>query len=377
MAVKVAIARCEDYTQEKVDKNLKQCLQHLGGMKSFVKKDNKVLLKINQLYGKAPEHAVTTHPALVRAVTREIRNAGGIPSVGDSPSILSLERVAARTGILKLCREMKVPLVELDRPVTRSLPDGKVIKSFQVSARLSKFDVIINIPKLKTHALTGLTCAVKNLFGCIPGKIKGEYHLRLQESEPFSGMLLDLHELIRPQLTIVDAVTAMEGQGPGAGTPREVGLILASTDGIAADTIAAKIVGMKEKEVVTILVAKKRHIPEVDLERIHVLGVPIEQAKIKGFKRSRSMMRFVPSFLKTTMKNVFTARPYCLKERCVSCGHCKDICPAGAIEYVNKKPRFDYDKCIRCYCCHEICPQKAIQLKRGLLARIMSKIIRT
>jgi len=371
--MKVAITECKDYSS--VDNAVKDCLDRLGGIGKFVKKSDKVLLKINQLSAKKPEDAVTTHPLFVAAVIKEVRGAGGDPSVGDSPAMHSLETVAKKSGIYDICSEMNVPLVELDDPdVVEN--EGKRVRSFKISKKLQNFEVIINLPKLKTHSLTGLTCAVKNLFGCIPGKIKGGYHLRFQNPHDFSEMLLDLHEVIKPNLTIVDGVIGMEGQGPGAGDPREIGVIIAGENALAVDTVVMSIVGMRDKEVPTVFFAKKRGFPGAYMNNIEVVGVEIQKVRVKNFKRPKSMMNKIPPFFFKMIKKVFTAKPVVIAEKCIGCRNCKNICPNHAIEMVENIPKFDYNKCIRCYCCHEICPEKAIPLKKGFILGILSKIIK-
>jgi uncharacterized protein (DUF362 family) len=371
--LKVAIERCIDYAD--AERAVGSCLDRLGGIKNFVSSGDRVLLKINQLSAKSPDEAVTTHPLFLAAVAKEIRRAGAEPSVGDSPGLHSLEAVAKKSGILDICREHKIPLVELDEPIEVKA-SGKISKSFRLSARLKEFDAIINLPKLKTHSLTGLTCAVKNLFGCIPGKIKGTYHLRFQDPVLFSEMLLDLHDAVRPALTIVDGIVGMEGSGPAAGSPRNINVVIAGENAVAVDTVAMNVVGMIESEVHTVSCAKRRKISGSDLRDIEVVGNSITEVRVKGFRRPENIMQKMPPSLSRLVRGIFTARPVVVKTKCISCGNCKKICPAGAITMPEKFPRFDYRKCIRCYCCHEICPEKAIPLKRGLIAGLMSRLLR-
>ncbi len=367
----VSIAGCVSYTD--ADASVKTCLDMLGGIGKFVKKGDRVLLKINQLSPKSQDDAVTTHPIFVAAVAKEVSRAGGLPSVGDSPGLHSLSAVAKKSGILDMCQELDIPLVELGEPQAVKT-SGNISKSFRLSARLKEFDVLINLPKLKTHSLTGMTCAVKNIYGCIPGKIKGSYHLRFQDPAIFSEMLLDLHDAVHPSLTIVDAVVGMEGSGPAAGNPRDIGLVIAGTSAIAVDTVAMNIIGMKESEVHTASCAKKRGIPGSDISEIEIVGKSLEDVKIKNFRRPGNMMQKMPVSLSRIVRGIFTARPVLEKALCISCGSCEKICPAGAITMHQKKPKFDYGKCIRCYCCHEICPQKAIPLRRGIVAGLLSKV---
>ena len=337
---RVVLIRCNDYSE--AGTAVEKALRPLGGMKHFVKKGDRVLLKINQLTDKSPGSAVTTHPMVVRAAIESVRKAGGIPSVGDSPAIWSLEKVARASGILEICRELDTPLIALDRPERRG--------SLFVSARLKGFDAIINLPKLKTHALTGLSGAVKNMYGVVPGKAKAAYHLRFPEPVSFSHMLIDINLEVLPKLTIMDAIVGMEGQGPVAGEPRKLGFILAGESSFAVDDAALKILGMRPWEVPTVALARKRgHSSKLEGD---------SAPKVRGFRRARNRM---PGLLQRIARRLVVPKPVLLPELCDSCKLCLRICPAHAISF--KGERFDYSKCIRCYCCQEICPRKAIALR--------------
>lgn len=373
MATSVSVVRCSSYEQDIVDNSLKACLEPLGGLKSFLKPRQRVLIKPNLLYGKTPEHAVTTHPSVLKAIIKEVRSIGAMPEVGDSPGLQSLHNAAEKSGINALCQELQVPLVELDDPLEK---DGAHIKSLSISRKVLSYDAVINVPKLKTHMFTGYTGAVKNLYGCVPGKIKSSYHLRFQDNLLFSDMLLEINGIVRPCLSIMDAVVGMEGQGPGSGAPRQIGLVLASTDAVALDTVACTIISMGPDEALTLAAAQKRGLPEARLENIRIIGPAIKELLITDFRRAHSGLNSVPKSFRVAAKNLFTARPACIPDLCIGCRQCHDICPATAIDMVDKKPRFDYSKCIRCFCCHEICPQKAIMLKQGLIARATGRLLR-
>jgi uncharacterized protein (DUF362 family)/NAD-dependent dihydropyrimidine dehydrogenase PreA subunit len=366
--MKVTIARCADY--EQVSAALSQALTPLGGMKRFVSRGQKVLLKPNIIFGKDPQYAVNTHPLLIRAVILSVRSCGGIPSVGDSPGQQTLAMGAEASGIAQVCNELKVPLVTFDEPI---VVNGAHIKNLQVTKRLSDFDVLINLPKLKTHMLTGYTGAVKNLFGCVPGRTKSSYHIRFQDPLTFSEMLLDLAEIVHPELTIMDAVVAMEGFGPGAGAPRAVGVLLASESPLALDTVACEIIGFSQHDVATLAVAHRWELPHATLDDIEVIGAVLKEVAVKEFKRARIM--HMPRMVGRVTKRLFTARPVCVTKRCIRCGRCHDMCPAHAIT-MRTIPRFDYSLCIRCFCCQEVCPAQAIVPKSGVIARSIGRMLR-
>jgi len=367
--VKVSVMRCDSYSD--AYSAIADCLRPLGGMASFVKKGDKILLKVNLLIAKSKEHAVTTHPEIVRAVLQQVRESGGIPSVGDSPAFQSAAHAAEKSGIKKVCDEMKVPIIEL-KTLGTVKSDGRVSKTLKLAKELKDFDGIINLPKLKTHQLAGYTGAVKNLYGCVPGRTKSMYHLRLQGAIPFTKLLLDISDIIKPRINIMDAVIGMDGKGPGAGDPKQIGAVIASKDAMALDAVATDMVGMKPSEVTTIRLAQKEGMKSSFLDNVEKIGPDIH---ITDFRRSKSVMSHLPHFVPGLVKNMFTERPYVIEEDCISCRGCGHVCPAGAITYPGKYPVFDYKKCIRCYCCHEVCPKKAIHLKGGLMAKAASKLL--
>jgi uncharacterized protein (DUF362 family)/Pyruvate/2-oxoacid:ferredoxin oxidoreductase delta subunit len=364
----VSLVKCEDYKD--AANGVKTALAPIGGMGAFVKKGDTVLLKPNILFGKTPEHAVCTHPLFLAAAIREVKAAGGKPYVGESPGLQTLSVAADKSGIRAVCVKEQVPLVELDQPVEA---DGNTFKSLSLTARLSDFQKVINLPKLKTHMFTGYTGAVKNLYGFVPGKIKSSYHLRFQDNQRFAEMLLDIHDLVQPHLTIMDAIVAMEGHGPGAGNPRRLKTVLASPDAIALDRVALELIGMSPDEALTMKAASGRK--SADLANIKVVG-PLQELKVSDFKRSGTALNKMPVFFRRFLQGLFTAKPAVHPDICIGCSQCANICPAKAITMMESKPHYDYKACIRCYCCHEICPQKAIHLKKGLLASGAERFLR-
>ena len=356
----VAVAKCHTY--ERAEVALERCLAELGGMGAFVRPGDRTLLKVNLVSGHDESRAVTTHPAIVSAVIRQVRNAGGIPFVGDSPALASAVAVARRAGIAKVCAEQHVSIVDLDEPVFVSAARAK--RAFRLSKQLRQFDVIVNIPKLKTHCLVGMTGAVKNMFGCIPGRLKTGHHLAQPGPIEFSEMLLALHDTVTPKLTVVDGVVGMEGPGPGAGDPRLFGVVVAGPSSIAVDTVCARILGFADKEVSTVWLAQQRNISEAALGNIEVRGEQIGEVAIANLKKPRSSVTTrLPGPLMNLGKRLLTPGPAVLQDRCLLCGDCMRICPARAVSMSGHGPRFDSRSCIRCYCCHEICPASAIILK--------------
>ncbi len=306
----------------------------------------KVLLKPNILGPFSAESAVVTHPEVIRAVIRLVREAGGLPTVGESPGIGSVHRFAKISGIQKVLDEEKVPLIDLKTPVEVENPKGKRFKKFTLARELYDFDILINLPKFKTHQLTVISGAVKNLFGCVPGIIKSQYHFKIQKQPEFLEMLNDLAELINPQLTIMDAVWAMDGAGPSAGDPYPLKIIGVSTDCRALDLEMLKLIeGIKD--------FKKVDRPR---ENMYHLPFPILQKYLKKYT---------------------SEWPVIDRKKCLNCNSCVEVCAAQALKRSDPTPVFDYEKCIRCYCCQEFCPEHAVLIRKNrLFERLFSLLSR-
>ena len=375
--LKVSVVKCSSYSANKISASLSKALDSLGGFEKFAKPGMKVLLKVNLLGAFKPEKHVTTNPALLKAVIRLCQKQKCKVFVGDSPAIsagFGFRDAARIAGFEKVCKETGAKFVELDEPVERLSKNCHAARRLFVSKKLEGFDLIINLPKLKTHVFTGYTGAVKNLYGCVPKRIKGQYHLRFPTPERFSRMLLDLHELVRPQLSIMDAVVGMEGNGPSAGKPKKIGLLLASESCLALDFVALKAVGLDWREIPSVFLAERLGL--IDYSKVQVLGDSISFPAVKDFEPSASFKSGFNSarFLISVFKPLLNQKPFLIPEKCTSCGKCFQVCPAKAIDFRTKKPVFDYEKCIRCFCCHEVCPEKAIEIRDSFLLGAMKKI---
>lgn len=375
MDTKVAIKRCEDYAEEKVYAAVKAAVELLGGVSGFVAEDDLILLKPNLLAGRPPEAAVTTHPSVVRAAIRLVREAGGTPIVGDSPGIGNARRIAGKCGILEVCESLGVPFVDLKTLTIAENPDGHTFKRLEVAKEAVEVDGIINLPKLKTHAQMVVTLGVKNLFGCVPGKLKPQWHLSAGvQSSHFAGMLLDLYGFLNPRLTIMDGIVGMEGNGPGSGDPRKIGVVLASPDAVAMDTVIAGIVGVKSNDIPILREAQRRGLPGSKPGNISVLGESIDAVRVKGFKLppvsgTNFASRF-PYFIDKRLRKALTARPHIKGTDCTLCSVCVEVCPAEVMTRT-ERINIDYDRCIRCYCCQEMCPEGAIEPRSGWLKRLV------
>lgn len=368
---KVAIKKVDSYDSTTVKAGLVSLLAQLGGIEAFVRTGERVLIKPNMLSAKPPAAAVTTHPAVLRAVIELVQSAGAVALVGDSPGFGSLRSVAKRSGMLAVVEATGAELVEFAE--TRAVSSAGKFKRFEVAAAYLDADKIINLPKLKTHEMMTLTCGVKNLFGILVGAAKPAWHLQAGfDRELFAQVLLEIYQLRPPHLTIVDAITAMEGDGPGSGDPCHVGLLLAGVNAVAVDMIAAEIAGIPKKLLFVERQAEKAALPGSDRSGIEVVGIEMKSLHVRPFKLPPvSDVEFgIPLFIKNRLRNHLTTRPVQIKSRCILCGVCVKGCPPGVIKIVGKKLVFDYRRCIRCFCCRELCPEAALAVRKGIILKI-------
>jgi len=373
MKSSVSIVKCQNYDEARVLSALRQAIDLIGGIRTFVKKDSRVLVKPNLLFGKSPEEAVTTHPSIVRGMIQIVREAGGVPSIGDSPSVGSLTWTADKAGIKAVADEMKCPLVEFDKPVLLSKGTGRIFKQLEVEQAVLEADVIINLPKWKTHAQMLLTLGVKNLFGCIPGPRKPLWHLKAGDDRKiFAQILFDIYQVIQPSLTILDGIVGMEGNGPNSGRPIPIGLILASGDSLSLDQIVCDLLGISRETLLTNRVAIEQGMGK---EAIEVLGERVEDVRISSFQfPTLSQIDWgLPGFLSKALKNALTSKPVIDEEVCKSCDRCAEICPPKALARKGEDLVFDYGQCIRCLCCLEVCPEGAISNKQGWALRLVNR----
>jgi uncharacterized protein (DUF362 family)/Pyruvate/2-oxoacid:ferredoxin oxidoreductase delta subunit len=372
MSLPVSLQPLEDYDPARVQDALSLLLEPLGGIGRYVKPDQRVLVKPNLLAGKAPEKAVTTHPEIVRQVILMIQSAGGIVSVGDSPGLGKPESVARKCGILSIIEETGARFATFEESVPISLEAG-TFHHLEVAREALDADVIINLPKLKTHQMMGYTGAVKNLFGLVVGMRKVRLHLQAGTDKAFFAlMLLELAERFQPALSIMDAVVGMEGNGPGNGDPVQLGALLASPHTVALDTVATSMVNLPEQRVWTQRVARQTGRQGVSLEELELHGVPIAKLQTTRFRPAANAdVNFgLPAPVKNLLKNAITAQPEITKA-CLRCGHCVSHCPPQAMTCDAQGVKIDYGRCIRCFCCQELCPYGAITTQQGVLLRLI------
>ncbi len=383
----VALVRCEDYGRERVFSSVSKAIELLDGIGAFIKPGMRVLVKPNILQAAVPEKAVCTHPDVVYSVCRILKEHGCKVILAESPGAGSiygsaqLKKAYEKTGYAQFAEELGL---ELNYDISHEEvpnPEGRMIKRFSIIKPAREVDAIVVVSKLKTHLFTEMTAATKNLFGLIPGYEKASFHGRLPDPLDFSRMLVDLNELVRPTLQVMDAVMAMEGDGPNSGDPRKVGAILASGSYAHIDVVAARVIGIPPMDIPTVRAAMERGILGQKLDDIEVRGESIESLRVNDFKLpstfasgGKKKSGFVIRNLMKMMR-AYALRPVVVRERCTACGRCIRACPVQTIQLHRGKAKVDHSKCIRCYTCHEMCTSDAIVLRRSFGGKVAARLV--
>lgn len=376
----VSIVKCDSYAPEDCERALSAVLEPLGGL-DWVRSGMRIVIKANLVSAMKPDAAATTHPALLRALTQALQARGASVVIGDSPGGLYneayLNRVYRVTGMEETGAELNRDFSQRDAV----FPEAHVARHFTYTAYLDNADAIISFCKLKSHGMMSLSAATKNLFGAIPGTMKPEYHFRYPDPLDFAGMIVDLNSYFKPRLYLVDAVEAMEGNGPTAGTPRHMGALLAGTDGHRLDLVCAALIGLEPMAVPTLRAAANYGFIGETADDVTVAGCLADfiLPDFQRIERGRGLQfeTLLPGALGTAFgkvaQKVLRSSPRLKKKLCVGCGKCAEICPAKAITITEKKAVIAREKCIRCFCCQEFCPKGAMQVHRPLPARILNR----
>lgn len=365
----VSLNRCAAYDIDALRRVISQGLAPFGGMAAFVSRGDRVLLKPNLLSAKDPSRAITTHPHIVETVAALVREAGGEPFVGDSPggAIRGIERVWENTLMREMAERAGLELVNFEASSSQEIDAGKF--KLYIARPVLEADVVINLPKLKTHSLTLLTGAVKNMFGVVPGFRKAEMHKIFPKPFEFAAMLVELYSHVRPALNIMDAVLAMEGNGPSSGVPREAGLIAVSDDGVAMDAVISSVIGFKPEKIDTTRLSGERGLGVSEREKIEVTGDGAGTV-IEDFDLPSNLgMRLIPGPLARMVAPLVWLKLIIDREKCTGCEMCFKSCPVKTIVPDGEKFRVVHDGCVQCMCCHELCPEDAVEIKLSWLAR--------
>ncbi len=367
----VSVVRCASYSD--AYSSVSELVKNLGGIEKFVKAGQRVLIKPNLLMPKRPDEATTTHPAIVSAVARIVKEAGATAVIADSsggPYNAAIMGTVYRVcGMTSAAAESGAELYTAYKSSLRDYPEGLVCKQFPIIDAFAEADVVINLCKFKTHSFTGFSGAVKNMFGLVPGLIKPEFHFRFPDKKTFCGMLVDLCEFSKPSLSIMDAVAGMEGNGPSGGDRVEIGLLFASESPYELDLAAISAAGFGTDEIFTLSESIKRgHIPK-EAESLNFIGMEYKDIKIKKIKRADAHEKVFPKMF-NFLEKPLAPKPVIIKNGCIGCAKCAESCPPAAIKIESGKAAINYKKCIKCFCCQEMCPVKTIEVKRFSVFKI-------
>ena len=329
------------------------------GVKDKVK-DKKVLVKPNLLGAFPPERGVTTDPRVISAIVQELKKCETEEIVvGDNSGSIHFDplKIAKITGILDASEGC---FMNIAGEVVEVKVESKFIDALFISRIVKEADYVINVPKFKTHVLTTITGAIKNMFGIIPGGKKAQLHTISRSIKGFAEILVDIYQIRIPDLNIMDAIIGMEGAGPTNGKIRIINKIISSENGISLDSVMAAMMGLKPDTIELLQVAKERNLGETDISNIIVDG---ELEVISGFKTPNN--GFLQRIRKTVAPHIFNHNkviPIVDHNKCKICKKCIEVCPVSAMNLTNKFPEVDRKKCISCFCCDEHCPHGAIIL---------------
>lgn len=380
---KVALLRCDDYNVELIEKTLREGFELLGGdsfLRKLIPHNSKVVLKPNMLSIEAKGSPVVTHYAVFEAVIRIIKEYSNDISFGDSPGFGDSRKAAEKCGLLEVADRYGVKFVDFTDSVHVRLDNSILCKSWNVARAPYEADVVITLPKLKTHAMAYFTGAVKNQFGCIPGTQKAAWHTRMPDANNFCKMLLDLNTLVGTSFAILDGIVAMEGNGPKNGSPHKMNTIVMGSSVTAVDSVAVRLIGYNN--VLTVPALKEAYDSKwgtVMPEDIEVLGETLDSMKAKNFQlcRKGGEFHFINPKVNAFLQNMIAPAPSLIHDKCIGCKRCQEVCPETpkviTMNKVEKKtfPQWEMKNCIRCFCCQELCPVGAIETKHTTIGKLL------
>lgn len=368
-----ALVRCPSYHPLQVRRALRRGLDLLGSPERFIRPGDRILLKPNMLSAREPERAITTHPEIIAAVGEMVLDCRGRIVLGDSPggAARNLQKYWDKTGLTDVAKYLGTSPISFENNGVKSFPAPEGYVS--ISRIALEVDAIINLPKLKTHLLTRMTGAVKNMFGTVPGFRKSDLHARAPLPLPFSRFVFAVYSQVIPALTVMDAVVAMEGNGPSSGIPRRLNALLMSENALTLDSVAARLIGMDTKKLPIFQAACEAGLWDFEEALPPVFGEDLRELQAQDFRSPDiSRLERIPRFVHRGLKKFIWVRPRAYPDLCTSCGRCVDNCPVKAMKFRKGIPIIDYSRCIKCGCCDELCDDRAIYQEMSFLTRFLS-----
>jgi len=367
----VALSACETYDIDALKNIFHKHFQELGIYKQ-IRQGIKALIKPNLIMKSKPDEAIITHPNVVAAAGLCLKEAGAEILIAESPggpyTTGMMKSVFAGCGYTEMAKKYGFALYMECESKDIFLPEGKRCKTLEIVNPFLEADFIVNIAKLKTHGMMGMSGAVKNLFGAVPGLKKPELHCRFPQQQEFAEMIVDICDFLKPKLNIIDAVYGMQGDGPTGGESRFVGAVITSQSPYAADMAAAEIIGKKPEDFFIMKECIERGLVPKSVKDLQILGDAVEKFVVADYKQAKvSSLDFVdraPKIFRPMLKRLTTPYPKIRLKECIGCGKCAESCPQKVIKMAERKAIIEYASCIKCFCCHEMCPEHVIDIKR-------------
>lgn len=376
---KVYVSALDCYDYDKVAETLFPIIEQMladNGIEKGTLEGKNVLLKPNLLAKREAEAGITAHPSFVAAAGKFFTELGASVTIADSPGGVynqsTLEGIYKATGMNEAAQRSGAVLNKDTGFAAVHKPEICTTK-FNIINPINNADLIVNLARMKTHALCEVSLSVKNMFGSIPGLQKAEQHARFPKRDDFAQMLCNLCLVTAPQINIIDGVCGMEGNGPAGGTLKKVGVVVSSANPFAADMLAAKIMGFKENEAGTVECSIKYGYCPEKVEDLQIIGddyTKYESRFIRPDASAGGLLKQLPSLFGGRVQKMIEPKPVVNRSKCIGCGECMRNCPVSTITITAKKAKINTKACIKCYCCQEFCPVKAIKVKSNFIFKL-------